>query len=43
MSQKLVVNDVKWVEDISEFNESFMKVIMKKIMKDINLRLCSLS
>ena len=43
MSQKLLVNDVKWVEDISEFNESFMKVIMKKIMKDINLRLCSLS
>ena len=43
MSQKLLVNDVKWVEDISEFNESFMKVITKKIMKDINLRLCSLS
>ena len=24
MSQKLSVNDFKWVEDISEFNESFI-------------------
>ena len=25
MSQKLPINDFKWVEDLSEFNESFMK------------------
>ena len=25
MSQKLPVNDVKWVDDISEFNEDFIK------------------
>ena len=25
MSQKLPVNDFKWVEDISEFNEDFIK------------------
>ena len=25
MSQKLPVNRFKWVEDISEFNEDFMK------------------
>ena len=25
MSQKLPVNDFKWVENISEFDESFMK------------------
>ena len=25
MSQKLSVNDFKWVENISEFNEGFIK------------------
>ena len=25
MSQKLPVNNIKWVEDISEFDESFIK------------------
>ena len=25
MSQKLAVNDFKWLEDIFEFNEGFMK------------------
>ena len=25
MSNKLLVNDFKWVEDIPEFNESFVK------------------
>ena len=25
MSQKLSVNDFKWVENISEFNEAFIK------------------
>ena len=25
LSQKLPVNDFKWVEDISEFNEDFIK------------------
>ena len=25
MSQKLTVNDLKWVKDISEFNEDFIK------------------
>ena len=26
MSQKLPINDFKWVEEISEFDESFIKI-----------------
>ena len=25
MSQKLLLNNIKWVDDISKFNEDFMK------------------
>ena len=38
MSQKLPVNNFKWVNDISNFDESLEKVIMKKVMKDISLK-----
>ena len=37
MSQKLPVNGFKWVEEPSQFNEDFIKTIMKKFMKDIFL------
>ena len=37
MSQKLPVNKFEWIEDTSQFNEDFIKNIMKKIMKDIFL------
>ena len=41
MSQKFPVNQVRWVEDISEFDEmkALWKVVMKKGMKDISLKL----
>ena len=39
MSQKLPVNDFKWVEDISKFDEIFLKVIMEKLMKELFLKL----
>ena len=39
MSQKLTVNNFEWIEDTSQFNEDFMKNYMKKVMKDIFLRL----
>ena len=35
VSQKLPVNGCKLVEDLSEFNEGFIKKLMKKVMKDI--------
>ena len=38
LSQKLPVNEFKWVEDLSEFNEHF-KAIIKNVMKDIFLKL----
>ena len=38
LSQKLPVNEFKWVEDLSEFNEDF-KAIIKNVMKDIFLKL----
>ena len=41
MSQNLHVNDFKCVEDIFEFDERFPKFIMKKVMKDISLKLIS--
>ena len=33
MSQKLPVNDFKWVKDISEFNEDFIKRYNDEIHK----------
>ena len=39
MSQKLPVNNLEWTEEISQFNENFIKTIMKKVMKDIIVRL----
>ena len=38
LSQKLPVNEFKWVEDLSEFNEDF-NAIIKNVMKDIFLKL----
>ena len=35
MSQNLPVNNFEWIEDTSQFNEDFIKAIMKKTMKDI--------
>ena len=32
MSQKLTVNDFKWVEDISDFIDNFIKTIMMKVI-----------
>ena len=37
MSQKLLVNNFKWIEKTSQFNEDL--TIMKKMMKDIFSRL----
>ena len=37
-SQKLHVNNFKWVEDISRFDENFIKVIIKKMMNNISLK-----
>ena len=38
MSQKLPVNRFKWIEDLSEFNERFIKFIMKIVIEDIFLK-----
>ena len=35
MSQKLPVNNFEWIEDTFQFNEDFIKNIMKKVMNDI--------
>ena len=35
VSQKLPVNYFEWIEDTFQFNEDFVKIIMKKVMKDI--------
>ena len=35
MSQKFQVNNFEWVKDTSEFNEDFIKTIMKKVIKKI--------
>ena len=37
MSQKLPVNNFKWVEDTSKINEDFI-IIMKIVKKDIFLK-----
>ena len=39
MSQKLRVNGFKMVENASQFDEDFIIAIMKKVMKDIFLKL----
>ena len=39
MSEKLPVNNFEWIKDTSQFNEDFIKTIMKKVMKDIFLKL----
>ena len=39
MSQKLPVNNFEWIKDASQFNENFIKTIMKKLMKDIFFKL----
>ena len=39
MLQKLPINKFEWVEDTSQFNEDFIKTPMKKVMKDIFLKL----
>ena len=35
MSQKLPVNNFESIEETTQFNEDFIKTIMKKVMKDI--------
>ena len=39
MSQKLPVNNFEWIKDTCQFNED--KTVMKKVMKDIFLKLMS--
>ena len=39
MLQKLPVNKFEWIDDFSKFNEDFTKNNMKKVMKDIFLKL----
>ena len=41
--QKLSVNDFEWISDTSQFNDNFIKTIMKEKMKDISLKLISIS
>ena len=38
MSQKLPVKGFRWVEDLSQFNEDFIKSMMKIVISDIFLR-----
>ena len=37
-SKKLPVDGFKWVEDLSKFNESFMKNYDEKVIRDIFLK-----
>ena len=39
ISQTFPVNNFKWFEYIFEFDESFSKIITKKVMKDVFLDL----
>ena len=32
MLQNLLVNNLEWIKDTSQFNEDFIKSIMKKVM-----------
>ena len=38
MSQKLPVNGFRWVNDVSRFNEDFIKITIKIVMQDISLK-----
>ena len=38
MPQKLPVKGFRWVEDLSQFNEDFIKSMMKIVISDIFLR-----
>ena len=38
MSQKLPVNGFKWVGNLSQFKEDFIKIIMKVVIRDIFLK-----
>ena len=38
MSQKLPVNGFKWVKKLSKFDESFIKIMMKIVIRDIFLK-----
>ena len=38
MSQKLPVNGFEWVEDLSEFKEDFLKIMMKTVIRGIFLK-----
>ena len=35
MSQKFPVNNFEWIKDTYQFNEDFIKTIMKKVMRNI--------
>ena len=35
MSQKLPVNGFKWINDVSDIDEEFIKITMKIVIKDI--------
>ena len=35
MSQKLFVNSFKWEKNVSKFDEDFIKILMKIVIKDI--------
>ena len=37
MSQKLPVNNFEWIKDTSQFNEDFIKIIMRKVINGIFL------
>ena len=39
MLQKLSVINLEWIKDTSQFKEDFIKNIMKKVIKDIFLKL----
>ena len=39
MSQKLPVNNFEWIKDTSKFNEDLIKTLIKKVNKDIYLKL----
>ena len=38
MSQKLFVNSFKWEKNVSKFDEDFIKILMKIVIKDIFLK-----
>ena len=38
MSQKLPVDGFKWIKKLSEFNENFIKIMMKTMIKGIFLQ-----